>query len=360
MFDCISSFLCYNVKEMCPEGYQSTDEVFYPMKYKRLAAVLTSIAILLSGCSGLSGEREQIYTDTLFDTVVRIEIYDSVDDDVLKGCEDICKKYDAMFSNKNADSEISRINAAGGSPVEVSGETVKLIKKALYYSEFSNGLFDITIAPVSDLWDFHSETPTPPAPEVLSEAVSHVDYKNIVIKDNTIKLADPHAAIDVGGIAKGYIADRVKEYLKKQGVRHAIINLGGNVLAMGGRLDGSDYNIGIQKPFDDAGEPITSVRVSNKSVVTSGTYQRYFEAGGKLYHHILDPGTGLPCENNLHSVTIITDSSLTADALSTTCFLLGLDKSLKLLDQLDNVDAVFITKDNKIHYSRNFQHKLKK
>ena len=180
------------------------------------------------------------------------------------------------------------------------------------------------------------------------------------MKDNTVRLTDPHAAIDVGGIAKGYIADRVKEYLKKQGVKHAIINLGGNVLAMGGRLDGSDYNIGIQKPFDNAGEPITSVRISSKSVVTSGTYQRYFEAGGKLYHHILDPHTGLPCENNLHSVTIITDSSLTADALSTTCFLLGLDKSLQLIDQLDNVDAVFITKDNKIHYSKNFQHKHKK
>lgn len=272
------------------------------MKCKRLTAVFTSMVILLSGCSGLPRERDQIYTDTLFDTVVRIEILDSVDDDVLKGCEEICRKYDAMFSNKTEDSEISRINAAGGNPVEVSGETVKLIKKALYYSEFSNGLFDITIAPVSKLWDFHSDTPAPPAPEVLNEAVSHVDYKNIIVKDNTVRLTDPHAAIDVGGIAKGYIADRVKEYLKKQGVKHAIINLGGNVLAMGGRLDGSDYNIGIQKPFDNAGEPITSVRISSKSVVTSGTYQRYFEAGGKLYHHILDPHTGLPCENNLHSV----------------------------------------------------------
>ena len=335
-------------------------EVYYPMRHKRLAAAITSIAILLSGCSGLPRERDQIYTDTLFDTVIRIEILDSVDDDVLKGCEEICKKYDAMFSNKIEDSEISRINAAGGNPVEVSGETVKLIKKALYYSDFSNGLFDITIAPVSKLWDFHSETPAPPPADVLNEAASHVDYKNIIVKDNTIQLKDPHASIDVGGIAKGYIADRLKEYLKEQDVRHAIINLGGNVLAMGSRLDGSDYNIGIQKPFDDAGEPITSVRISNKSVVTSGTYQRYFKADGKLYHHILDPNTGLPCENSLNSVTVITDSSLTADALSTTCFLLGLDKSMQLIDQLDNVDAVFITKDNKIHYSKNFQHKIKK
>lgn len=330
------------------------------MRYKRLTALLMSAALLLSGCSGLAKKRNQVYTDTLFDTVVRIEILDAADEDVLKGCQEICRKYHSMFSNKIEDSEISRINSAGGNPVEVSDETVTLIKKAIYYSDLSNGAFDITIAPVSNLWDFHAETPAPPAPEAVNEAVSHVDYKNILIKDNTVQLLDPYAAIDVGGIAKGYIADLLKKYLKEQGISHAIINLGGNVLTLGSRLDGSDYNIGIQKPFDTTGEPITSVRVSNKSVVTSGTYQRYFEADGRIYHHILDPHTGYPCENNLNSVTIITNSSLTADALSTTCFLLGYDKSMRLIEQLGNVDAVFITNDNKIRYSKNFQQKLNK
>lgn len=329
------------------------------MKYKKLTALLVSASLLLSGCSGLKKQQNQVYTDSLFDTVVRIEILDRTDEDVLEGCENICKKYHAMFSNKIEDSEISRINSAGGNPVEVSDETVTLLKKAIYYGDLSNGAFDVTIAPVSNLWDFHGEAPVPPAQEAIYEAVSHVDYKNILIDGNTVRLLDPYAAIDVGGIAKGYIADILKKYLKEQGVKHAVINLGGNVLAMGSRLDGSDYNIGIQKPFDMTGEPITSVRISNKSVVTSGTYQRYFEADGKLYHHILDPHTGYPCENNLTSVTIITNSSLTADALSTTCFLLGYDKSMRLIEQLDNVDAVFITNDNKIKYSKNFQQKLK-
>ena len=329
------------------------------MKYKKLTALLVSATLLLSGCSGLKKEQNQVYTDTLFDTVVRIEILDRADEEVLKGCENICKKYHAMFSNKIEDSEISRINSAGGNSVEVSDETVTLLRKAIYYGDLSNGAFDVTIAPVSNLWDFHAEAPALPASEAIYEAVSHVDYKNILIDGNTVRLLDPYASIDVGGIAKGYIADILKKYLKEQGVKHAVINLGGNVLAMGSRLDGSDYNIGIQKPFDMTGEPITSVRISNKSVVTSGTYQRYFEADGKLYHHILDPNTGYPCENNLTSVTIITNSSLTADALSTTCFLLGYDKSMRLIEQLDNVDAVFITNDNKIHYSKNFQHKLK-
>lgn len=325
------------------------------MKYKRLTALLSASILLLSGCSGLPRERSQTYTDTLFDTVISVQIFDSVDEDVLKGCEKLCKKYDSMFSNKIEDSEISRINSAGGNPVEVSKETIKLIKKGIYYSEMSDGAFDITIAPVSSLWDFKAETPSVPSPEAIAEAVSHVNYENIIIRDNTVKLADPQAGIDLGAIAKGYIADRIKDYLEEEGVRHAMINLGGNVLAMGSRLDGSDYNIGIQKPFDETGEPITSVKISDKSVVTSGIYQRYFKADGKIYHHILDPNTGYPCENNLYSVTILTDSSLTADALSTTCFLLGYDRGMKLINQLDNVDAVFITNDNQIHYSKNFQ-----
>ena len=325
------------------------------MKYKRLTALLSASILLLSGCSGLPRERSQTYTDTLFDTVISVQIFDSVDEDVLKGCEKLCKKYDSMFSNKIEDSEISRINSAGGNPVEVSKETIKLIKKGIYYSEMSDGAFDITIAPVSNLWDFKAETPLVPSPEAIAEAVSHVNYKNIIIRDNTVKLTDPHAGIDLGAIAKGYIADRIKDYLEDEGVRHAMINLGGNVLAMDSKLDGSDYNIGIQKPFDETGEPITSVKISDKSVVTSGIYERYFKTDGKIYHHILDPNTGYPCENNLYSVTILTDSSLTADALSTTCFLLGYDRGMKLINQLDNVDAVFITNDNQIHYSKNFQ-----
>ena len=325
------------------------------MKYKRLTALLSASILLLSGCSGLPRERSQTYTDTLFDTVISVQIFDSVDEDVLEGCEKLCKKYESMFSNKIEDSEISRINSAGGNPVEVSKETIKLIKKGIYYSEMSDGVFDITIAPVSNLWDFKAETPLVPSPEAIAEAVSHVNYENIIIRDNTVKLTDPHAGIDLGAIAKGYIADRIKDYLEEEGVRHAMINLGGNVLAMGSKLDGSDYNIGIQEPFDETGEPITSVKISDKSVVTSGIYQRYFKADGKIYHHILDPNTGYPCENNLYSVTILTDSSLTADALSTTCFLLGYDRGMKLINQLDNVDAVFITNDNQIHYSKNFQ-----
>lgn len=327
------------------------------MKFKQITALFLSAALLLSGCSLTGKERNLTYTDTLFDTVISVQILDIADQELIKGCEDICKKYDKMFSRTNEESEIYKINNAGGKAVEVSEDTVTIIKKGIYYSEMSNGAFDITIGSVSSLWDFKSEEHKVPSKKKIAAAVSHVDYRNILISDNTVQLGNSKMQIDVGALAKGYIADRLKDYLVENDVKHALINLGGNVLAIGSKADGSDFNIGIQKPFDETGEPITSVKISNHSVVTTGIYQRFFEKGDKLYHHILDPNTGYPCENNLHSVTIITDSSLTADALSTTCFLLGFDKGMNLINQLDNVDAVFITDDNQIHYSKNFQKK---
>lgn len=336
--------------------------MIYPInqKFKKYGALLCTSIILcvtsfsLSGCSSLPGKEDLAYNDTLFDTVIRIQILDPVEQDVLDGCKELCQYYDVLFSKTNEDSDIYKINNAGGAAVEVSEDTLQLIKKGLYYCELSNGIFDITIGAASNLWDFKAEAPEAPAEEATLEAVRHIDYRNVVIDGNKVCLLDPAAALDLGAISKGYIADIIKEYLKDNGVRHAIIDLGGNILTLGTKTDGSDYNIGIQKPFDETGTPITSVRVADKSVVTTGIYQRYFEADGVTYHHILDPMTGRPCDNDLNSVSIITDSSLTADALSTVCYLMGLEKGMYLVNQLENVDAVFITKDGELHYSKNF------
>lgn len=323
------------------------------MKLRQMIAVLSSVAMLLCGCSSTSAN-DRTYSDTLYDTVIKVQILDPVDKDVMDGLKTLCKKYDTMFSMYVEGSDIYNINHAGGAPVSVSQDTATLIQKGIYYSSLSNGSFDITIGAVSQLWDFTSGTGTVPDESSIAAALTHVNYKNIAVSGTTVQLADPEAAIDVGAIAKGYIADRVKSYLKENGVKHAVIDLGGNILLIGSKTDGSKYNIGIQKPFSETGEPITSVKVSDKSVVTTGIYQRYFKENGKIYHHILDPHTGYPCENNLYSDTIITNSSLTADALSTTCFLMGYEAANNLIDQLDNVDAVFITNDNEIHYTKNF------
>lgn len=320
---------------------------------KKLSAVLTASALLLTGCSGAKSstqtDQDLTYTDMLFDTVIKIQILDPADESILDGLKKLCEKYDTMFSATNTDSELYKLNHANGQPFTVSSETANLIQEGIHYSELSGGAFDLTIEPVSALWDFKADKPTVPSSDAIAQAVSHVDYTKIDIQDNTVTLEDPEAGIDLGAIAKGYIADQVKTYLKKQGIKHAIINLGGNVDVIGTKPDGSKYNIGIQKPFDESGEAITSVQLKDQTVVTSGIYERYFKKNGKLYHHILDPRTGYPCENNLYSVSIITDSSTKADALSTTCFLLGYEKGMELIQSMDGVEAIFITDDEKVH-----------
>ena len=266
------------------------------LRKKCLFAGLTAAVLILpSGCSAVSSE-PMTYTDTLFDSVISVQIYDSKDEEILDGCRDLCQEYDVKFSRTNEESEVSMINSAQGNPVEVSPETATLIKKGLYYGKLSDGAFDITIGSVSRLWDFKAEEPALPDQAALAEALQHVDYKKVVVEGNTVKLQDPAAALDLGAVAKGYIADLLKEYLEGEGVHHALINLGGNVLAIGGKPDGSAFNIGIQKPFDESGIPLTSVRIKDKSIVTSGTYQRYFEKDGTLYHP--HPGSllGLPVQ----------------------------------------------------------------
>lgn len=269
------------------------------MRHKKRIALLCAAAMLLSGCLKLPGERELTYSDTLFDTVIRVQILDPAEPEVIDGVKKLCKYYDTLFSKTSEESDIYRINTAAGAPVEVSQDTLTLLKKGIYYGDLSNGLFDITVGSVSNIWDFKAETPAVPAPETAASAVSHIGYKNIIIEENTVRLLDPYTLIDVGAIAKGYIADRIRDYLKENDVKHAVIDLGGNILVLGTKTDGSKYNIGIQKPFDETGNPITSVKIDNQSVVTTGIYQRYFEIDGKIYHHVLNPHTGFPCENNL-------------------------------------------------------------
>ncbi len=324
------------------------------MRFRKITALLLAAVLLLTGCQGSGKERDLTYSDALFDTYISVEILDAVEQEVLDGCEELCRKYDGLFNQSNENSDIYRINHAEGAPVEVSDDTIRLIEKGLYYCELSDGAFDITIGSVTDLWDFTGDENKVPSEKSIKSALEHVNYQNIQINENTITLSDPETKLDIGAIGKGYIADRLKEYLEKNGVSHALINLGGDVLTVGSKLDGSDFNIGIQEPFADTGEPITSVKVSDKAIVTSGLYERYFEKDDTIYHHIISSSTGKPVNNSLNSVTVITDSCLTADALSTWFFLVGYKKALHLADQLDNVDAVFINKDNDIYYSTNF------
>lgn len=310
---------------------------------------LTACCLFLSACS--SSEEPISKQGFLLDTVIQITLYDTENESLLDESFAICEKYEQLLSRTIESSDVSRINEANGKPVTVSDDTIALIQKSLTYSELSDGAFDITIAPLSSLWDFKDQKTIPDSNDI-EEARKLVDYHAIRIDNNSVTLTNPEASIDLGAIAKGYIADKIKEYLVSENVKSGLINLGGNVLTIGTKPDGSAWNIGIQKPFDEQNAAITSVHLSDESVVTSGVYERYFKQNGIIYHHILDAKTGYPYQNGLLGVTIISKESVDGDALSTTCFALGLEKGMELIRSLPDVEAIFITDDYQLHDTR--------
>ncbi len=313
----------------------------------------------LTGCQAIQTQPLS-QTAFQFDTVITVTIYDSVESSVLEDCMEYASHYELLFSRTNPASELYQLNHGtlpkSGAGQLVSDETAQLISLALDYCELSDGAFDITMAPVIDLWDFHTDTPTIPTDEMIAEALSHVDYRKVHVNGNCVSFDEPGMMLDLGAIAKGYIADRLLDYLTERRVHNALINLGGNVLCMGEKPDASPYRIGIQKPFAPQGDSLTTLTLQDESLVSSGTYERYFEKDGKRYHHILSSTDGYPCDNGLSGVTILTPSSASADALSTTCFLLGKEKGLALIESLDDTEALFVSEDGSITYSSGFPH----
>lgn len=289
----------------------------------------------------------------ILNTIVTITLYDSDDASIIDDAFEECRKYENIFSRTIASSEISRLNSrpADENTFTVSEDVRALLEKGLYYSDISAGAFDITVEPITSLWDFAAPSPALPDPEAIQAALTAVDYSRVSLDGSTLTFSSPDTRLDLGAIAKGYIADRLKEYLKGRGVSSALINLGGNVLCVGSKPDSSPFKIGVQKPFENRNETIATMGISDLSVVSSGVYERHFVLEGTNYHHLLDPKTGYPYDNGLISVTIISQDSVDGDGLSTTCFALGLEKGLELVNSLDNTYGIFITDDYELHYS---------
>lgn len=334
---------------------------------KKFITILTTLCLLvglLSGCVFPTSKNEVSNSGFYFNTIINITLYNTNNSKLIDDCFDIAHKYENMFSNTIPESDISKINDnAGIKSVKVNPETIELLNSAIKYCELSNGKFDITIGKLSELWNISKisqnikndenitdDSVIPKESDILA-LVNHINFHNIIIDSNSVYLSDSDAKIDLGGIAKGFVADKMKEYLLENGINSAIINLGGNVLTIGSNSNGNSFNVGIQKPFNKSGEIITKISVISKSVVTSGIYERYYKVDDVIYHHLLDSKTGYPINNNLLSVTIISDSSTEGDALSTICFSLGLDEGMNLINQTDNIEAIFITDDYELHYS---------
>lgn len=297
--------------------------------------------LFLTGCAAVSplAEKETV----ALDTVVKIALYDSDDTALVEGCLEQIRQLEQQLSRTVEGSDIQRLNTALGQPVTVSQDTAELLSTALHYSQLTAGAFDVTVAPVVDVWDFKSGNAAPPSQERITAALQTVGYSGLTVTGDKAQLAQPNAAVDLGGIAKGYVADRCAAYLREQGVGSALIDLGGNIYALGSR-DGKDWRVGIRDP-EQEGALAAVVMVQDCSVVTSGTYERGFDHDGVRYHHILDPATGRPVQNGLASVTVVSENSAQGDALATACFVLGPENGLALAESLPGVEALFIAED---------------
>ena len=217
-------------------------------------------------------------------------------------------------------SEIYNINKnAGDKPTKVSEETFALIKKAVSFGELSGGAFDISLGPVIKLWGIGTENQRIPDKSEITKALQLTGYKKIIIdnENQSIFLKDKGMGLDLGGIAKGHAADEIKRILEENDVKSAIIDLGGNIIAHGNKTDGTEWKVGIQDPYSERNHYLGVLNVSDSTIVTSGTYERFFIENNVRYHHIFDAKTGYPCDNEVMAVTIVADISEDADALST-------------------------------------------
>ena len=314
-----------------------------------ITALVSSITLSLSGCSNKM-EDPVTKTETILGTVCTVKLYDHISDSTFEKVFNRLKEIeDKMSVNKEKSEVININNASGVDYVKVSKDTFEVIEKGVYFSSLYNK-FDITIGPIVKLWNIGFDNVRIPEDEEIKDKLPLVNYENVLLNkaENKVMLKEKGMMIDLGGIAKGYAADEAVKILKENGVEHAIVNLGGNVMTLGGKPDGNQWTIGIQHPFTSRGNYVGTVKVADKTVVTSGIYERYIKKEGKIYHHIIDKATGYPVDNNLLSVTIITDKSVSGDGFSK-IFALGLEKGLQYANTLKDVNAIFITNDNRIY-----------
>ncbi len=293
-------------------------------------------------------------SEFLLDTIVTIKIYDYKDEAIFDEIFNYIRSLEEVLSVHIQGSDLWNLKEnAGKQWTQVSEDTMTLIKHSIEMSELSMGLFDITSGPLIKLWAINPPEGHYPTNQERENALDLINYKDIQIdeENNRILLERPSMEANLGAIAKGYIADKVKVYMKSRGIESAVINLGGNLLLIGSKPDGSDLSIGVQDPDSLRGDYLGIVNVSDKSIVSSGTYERYFIHKDKKYHHILNPFTGFPQENELKGVCVVSDTSTDGDAFSTTLFLMGIDEGMQLVESMDEMDIIFITDDNKLYIS---------
>lgn len=309
--------------------------------------------LLMSGCGFDSKSYQQDFFS--MDTYMSISVYGKNAKDAADACISEIQRLDQLLDKNDSESDIYRLNHAQGAAISLNSETWELLSLAYTYAQQTGGTFDPTINAISELWGIGSDQERVPSAEELSNALKQVGYRKLLLSDGKAQLTDG-ATIDLGGIAKGYAADRAITILKQYGIERAVLSLGGNVYVLGNAQNGQPWKVGIQDP-DHSQEIVATLSLSNCSAVTSGDYERYFEQNGVRYHHLLDPQTGYPSDQGIRSVTVLCESSTQADAYSTALFVMGSEKGLSFCQE-QGIDAVFVLADGSIRYTEGLKDSL--
>lgn len=340
-----------------------------------MACVCLSASLLIGGCNNTkqdtttesSHTEEQTESDEdvsdeeaskdifAMDTYMTVTAYGEQAQEAVDEAGAEIERLDNLLSTGNEESEIAKLNQSGSATL--SEDAGYLVERALELNEETDGAFDIAIYPVMEAWGFPTQNYQVPSEDTLQSLLKLCDVSQITYdKDNRgISFNQEGIKIDLGGIAKGYTSSRIMEIYKENNISSGLVNLGGNVQALGTKTDGSKWRVAVQSP-DDSDDYLGVLSIEDKAVITSGGYERYFEQDGKNYHHIIDPATGYPAENGLTSVTIVSEDGTLADGLSTSLFIMGKDRAIEFWKaHSDEFDAIILTDDEKLYVTEGIQ-----
>jgi FAD:protein FMN transferase len=336
--------------------------IFYVTGLKLITCILLiTIAVFITGCEKRV-KKSQFHFGTITDITAIVKT--SADQKAIDLAFDTMKDIDDRMSVYNNGSEVAQINRlAGRSNAKVSNDTLNVIEKALYYSKISDGMFDITVGPLMDIWGFRTGKNHIPSDSEISKALSLIDYRKVKIdrSGSTVELISTGMKMDIGAIAVGYAVDKAINVLKDNGIKKALVNGGGEIYALGSPPGKDTWRIGIQHPRR-SNALLGTIELKDLAVSTSGDYENYFEVNGKRYCHIMNPKTGKSVEE-IMSVTVVAETTTEADALSTVLFIMGAKEGMKLAEKLDNIECIIVTgsseKDMKVLVSSGLKDKVK-
>ena len=343
------------------------------MKLKAvMACVCLSVSLLLGGCNNIKqdattetkntqteekAESNEEASKDIFamDTYMTVTAYGAKAQEAVDEAEAEIQRLDELLSTGNEESEIAQLNQ--NKSATLSEDAGYLVERALELNKETDGAFDIAIYPVMEAWGFPTQNYQVPTADTLESLLKLADASQIIYDENSRKISFGREGmkIDLGGIAKGYTSSRIMDIYKENNISSGLVNLGGNVQALGTKPDGSKWRVAVQSP-DDTEDYLGILSVEDKAVITSGGYERYFEQDGKTYHHIIDPKTGYPAENGLTSVTVVSEDGTLADGLSTSLFIMGKEEAIEFWKaHSEEFDIIMMTDEGKLYVTEGIQ-----